>query len=170
MTTLNPRIYVACLASYNNGILHGKWIDAAQGIEGIWEGINEVLATSPIPGAEEWAIHDREDFGGFDISKYEAVEEIAEIAQFFEEHGELGAELLRHFCDDLDTAKTVIEDCYYGEYDSEEGYARSITEETSEIPSHLAFYIDYKKMAHDIFTNDCFSIEVNGFTHVFGNH
>lgn len=22
------RIYVACLASYNNGVLHGKWIDA----------------------------------------------------------------------------------------------------------------------------------------------
>jgi len=22
-----PRIYVACLASYNNGVLHGSWID-----------------------------------------------------------------------------------------------------------------------------------------------
>lgn len=23
-----PRIYVACLAAYNNGHLHGRWIDA----------------------------------------------------------------------------------------------------------------------------------------------
>ena len=23
-----PRIYVACLAAYNNGCLHGRWIDA----------------------------------------------------------------------------------------------------------------------------------------------
>ena len=27
---VKPRIYVACLAAYNAGILHGKWIDAAQ--------------------------------------------------------------------------------------------------------------------------------------------
>lgn len=27
MTTTTRRIYVACLASYNNGVLHGTWID-----------------------------------------------------------------------------------------------------------------------------------------------
>ena len=27
---LNPRIYVACLAAYNAGYLHGAWIDANQ--------------------------------------------------------------------------------------------------------------------------------------------
>jgi Antirestriction protein (ArdA) len=30
-----PRIYVACLAAYNNGYLHGAWIDAIQGEWGI---------------------------------------------------------------------------------------------------------------------------------------
>ena len=25
--TTNPEIYVACLASYNSGILHGEWIE-----------------------------------------------------------------------------------------------------------------------------------------------
>ena len=29
-TESNPRIYVACLAAYNNGYLHGVWIDADQ--------------------------------------------------------------------------------------------------------------------------------------------
>ena len=29
-TKFEPRIYVACLAAYNNGHLHGAWIDAAQ--------------------------------------------------------------------------------------------------------------------------------------------
>ena len=29
-TTTTPKIYVACLASYNAGILHGRWIDADQ--------------------------------------------------------------------------------------------------------------------------------------------
>ena len=26
--TDQPRIYAACLAAYNNGILHGEWIEA----------------------------------------------------------------------------------------------------------------------------------------------
>ena len=29
-TTDTPRIYAACLAAYNNGHLHGRWIDATQ--------------------------------------------------------------------------------------------------------------------------------------------
>jgi hypothetical protein len=34
------RIYVACLASYNNGILHGAWIDAWQDETAVWDEIN----------------------------------------------------------------------------------------------------------------------------------
>jgi len=28
MSELKPGIYVACLAVYNNGYLHGEWMDA----------------------------------------------------------------------------------------------------------------------------------------------
>lgn len=43
-----PDIYVACLASYNAGMLHGEWIDAAQDAEDIErEIIEKVLLTSP---------------------------------------------------------------------------------------------------------------------------
>ena len=31
-----PRIYVACLAAYNNGILHGAWIEATDAWS-MWE-------------------------------------------------------------------------------------------------------------------------------------
>lgn len=51
------RIYVACLAAYNNDILHGRWIDAASGEAHIWGETRAMLAASPIPNAEEWAIH-----------------------------------------------------------------------------------------------------------------
>jgi len=34
-TTDTPRIYVACLAAYNSGKLHGEWIDASQTAEDI---------------------------------------------------------------------------------------------------------------------------------------
>lgn len=51
-----PRIYVACLAAYNSGCLHGRWIDATTPEE-IWEQVRAMLADSPEPDAEEWAIH-----------------------------------------------------------------------------------------------------------------
>ena len=70
-TQTTPKVYVACLAAYNNGILHGQWIEANQGKEGIQEEIQDMLSKSPIPGAEEWAIHDYEGFCGLRISEYE---------------------------------------------------------------------------------------------------
>lgn len=44
------QIYVACLASYNNGILHGGWIDACQDADDIRYAIHDILKTSPIEG------------------------------------------------------------------------------------------------------------------------
>lgn len=48
-STVTPRIYVACLASYNSGDLHGAWIDATQDVEAIREEIHQILKTSPEP-------------------------------------------------------------------------------------------------------------------------
>jgi len=39
-----PKIYVACLAAYNNGILHGRWIDANQDADTIRD---EIAAGRP---------------------------------------------------------------------------------------------------------------------------
>ncbi|MCT8003625.1 antirestriction protein ArdA [Sphingomonas sanguinis] len=55
-----PRIYVACLAAYNNGYLHGTWIDADQDADQIRDEIAAMLARSPVEDAEEYAIHDYE--------------------------------------------------------------------------------------------------------------
>ena len=52
------RIYVACLAAYNNGHLHGEWIKVTDEAS-IWEAVQAMLFASPIEeDAEEWAIHD----------------------------------------------------------------------------------------------------------------
>ena len=53
----NLRIYVACLAAYNDGKLHGQLINANQDADCIYEEIREMLSESPVPNAEEWAIH-----------------------------------------------------------------------------------------------------------------
>src|SRR5579863_1356558 len=86
-----PKIYVACLAAYNNGHLHGEWIEANQGAEAIHEQIREILAKSPIAGAEEWAIHDYEGFCGLRLSEYEDIASVAQMAAMIGEHGEAWA-------------------------------------------------------------------------------
>ena len=43
------RIYVACLASYNAGILHGRWIDADSSVDVMQEQVDAMLRESPEP-------------------------------------------------------------------------------------------------------------------------
>lgn len=45
----SPRIYVACLAAYNSGTLHGEWIDAAQDVGEIEDEVMAMLRASPYP-------------------------------------------------------------------------------------------------------------------------
>lgn len=121
-----PKIYVACLASYNNGYLHGAWIDATQDIDDIWQQIKTILASSPIEDAEEYAIHDFEGFAGYQLSKYEGIETAHHIASFIEEHGEIAGDLLNYFGGDLDDATKAIEEHYCGCYSSLEITRRNL--------------------------------------------
>ena len=166
------RIYVADLAAYNNGILHGAWIDAAQDIDGIWDQVNAMLKASPIDDAEEYAIHDYEGFEGYSLSEHEGLETVHEIACFIEEYPEIGGAILEHFCGDMDEAVKALDENYSGCYKSVADYAQELTEETSEIPKHLEFYIDYERMGRDMeLSGDIYTIDT-GYeeVHIFWNH
>lgn len=149
-STQDPtRIYVACLASYNNDTLHGRWIDATQGEAHIWHETRAMLAASPEPDAEEWAIHDYEGFAGAPISEWQSFETVANMAEFIAEHDSLGGKLLEYYDGNIEDAKTALES-YYGEFESLEDYARQQTEDCgTKIPDNLAYYIDYKSMGRD---------------------
>ena len=164
------RIYVECLAAYNNGILHGRWINAHQEQEDIHSAISEMLKASPIEDAEEWAIHDYEGFQTAHIGEYQSIESVAELAAFIAEHGELGAKLYNHF-NALDEAKDAISDHYAGEYSSLADFAQEITESCTEIPDSLRYYINWEGMARDMEINDVLAIHL-GFdrVHVFWSH
>ena len=164
------KIYAACLAAYNNGILYGRWINAEQGAEDIKNAIGDMLKASPIEDAEEYAIHDYEGFEGVSLSEYTDIDHIAELAEFIGEHGLLGGELINLF-GDLEEAQEALEDRYYGQYNSVEDFAEELTEQTTEIPEALRFYIDYEKMARDLEINDITAIETgHGEVHVFWSH
>lgn len=162
-----PSIYVACLAAYNNAILHGAWIDATQEPDDIKAEVQAMLKASPEPHAEEWAIHDYDGFHGIKLSEWEGFELVHAYASFIEEHGSLGVEVYNYY-DDLEEACEALCDRYVGCYRSLADFAQELTGETTTIPENLTYYIDYDKMARDMeMSGDILSIETGmGAVHV----
>jgi len=167
-----PRIYVACLAAYNNGQLHGAWIDAAQSADAIHDEIRAMLASSPIPGAEEWAIHDYEDFGGIQLAEYEGIDRVAEIAALLVEYGEPFGVWADYYGNAVSAEE--FRDAYRGEYDSEEAYAEEFIDDVGmldSIPENLRYYFDVEKFARDMFMSDMLSVRSgHGTVYVFDRY
>lgn len=163
-----PKIYIADLAAYNAGYLHGVWIDATEDLDTVQEQIHEMLASSPVDDSEEYALHDYEGFGALRLSEYTGIKELCALAEFIEENPEIGAELLSHFDGNVDEAQDAL-DNYAGSYDSLADFAQEITAETTEIPKHLEFYIDYERMARDMeMSGDVYTVTGDGGqVHVF---
>ena len=157
------------MASYNAGVLHGKWTDATDA-DAIWEAIREMLKRSPSAGAEEWAIHDCEGFGSIRLSEWEDVDRVAELGALIEEHGAAFAAYADHVGIDYATEES-FQDAYCGEWDSENAYAEHVFDELylHEVPEHIQGYIDYEAFARDLFINDCFGVDSDSGVHVFRN-
>jgi len=160
------KIYIACLASYNNRILHGKWIDC-EDYEQIQDEVNKIMKSSPMDDAEEYAIHDFEGFGSIQINEYDNLEYIAELAEALEDLDEnettLFEYILDNYASNISEAKEKIENVFIFE-GTRADYAQEITEECSEIPQHLANYIDYDAMGRDMECNgDLVELDHNVF-------
>ena len=166
------RIYVADLAAYNNGKLHGVWINACDDVDDIKTQINEMLSTSPESFSEEYVIHDYEGFGGYTLSEYAGIETAHDIACFIAEYSDFGGELLNQFGGDLEEARTAAEENYCGCYKSLADYAQELTEETTQIPENISYYIDFERMGRDMeLGGDIFTIETGyEIVHIFWNH
>lgn len=154
---LEPRIWVASLGDYVAARLFGRWIDADQSEEEITAEIEAMLASSPLPGAEEWAIFDAVDFGPVQISENEDLSAVSELGRGIAEHGvafgHFAAYLGPSGYGDLDT----FEDRYVGRFDSPTAFAEEMLEATGVDlealgPEFLAPYIrvDLDAYARDL--------------------
>jgi antirestriction protein len=123
--------YIACLASYNNGRLHGAWVDleVAATLEEVQECIDWVIATSPTPGAEEYAVH---DWSGVPRSisgkEWPDWEEALTLLGAIDGHGE-AFQLWHENAPDYNTEPSAFERDYVGRYESGADYARDYFEE-----------------------------------------
>lgn len=172
------RIYVASLSDYNAGVLHGRWIDATQGVEHMQEEIAAMLAESKQDVAEEYAIHDYE-LGGLKIGEYESLETVAALAEAIDEHG--AAFVAWHNnAPDYNTDSDDFQEQYLGEWDSLADYAENYWNDCGEFDAdklsggnwwHPARYIDWEAMGRDLQLNgDVWTAEAEGGkVYVFSN-
>jgi len=156
-----PRIYVASLADYNEGRLYGAWIDAAQEADELEQSVKEMLARSPSPGAEEWAIHDYEGFGELRLDESESLATVAKVARGIAEHGPAFAAWAAHVGTDSE-ALEEFEDAYMGEWDNAAAFAEEMFDDLWQmeeimrgVPELLAAYIriDYEAFVRDMVSN-----------------
>jgi antirestriction protein len=157
-----PRIYVASLADYNAGRLHGVWTEATQGAEQIEAEIASMLERSREPIAEEWAIHDYEGFGGVKLSEFESIERISRLAEGIADEGMAFATWISA-CSPSEETTDRFEEAFLGHFPSREAYAEHIVDDFGyqdlidrAIPEYLAPYIRFDA---DSYARD---IELNG--------
>jgi len=153
----SPAIYVASLADYNNGVLHGAWIDAAREPADIQADIDAMLAESREPGAEEFAIFDYDQFGQCRIHENDPIDLVARIARGIQEHGYAFAA----WAEVNEGAPERFDDfteAYLGYYDSVQDYAEQLvddlgyTAELAKLPESLRRYVrfDTEALAEDM--------------------
>lgn len=172
-----PRIYVASLSDYNNGHLHGVWID----LEGkdefeVQDEINEMLRTSRYPNvtykcsecdgngapceickgkgeyasAEEWAIHDYDDMPS--MGEFPTMHDVLEYVRMTEEHGDAWAAYLEHVGANYAT-EDDFSNTYAGEADTELDWVEQHLEDCStleSIPENLRYYFDSERYLRDL--------------------
>ena len=152
-------VYVACVASYNAGTLHGAWVDldGVTDADQLQEAIDWVLATSPEPGAEEYAIHD--SCGLPSILRSTEWPDLSDLASFAETAETVqDAEAYRLACD---YAGQVIDEdkftaTWCGVWDSEADFALERCYENGHITdgNPLASYVDWERVWHGEFECD----------------
>ena len=156
----DTRFYAACLESYNNGRLHGAWIDATGDAEEMGKAVEAMLKASPYPHAEEWAIHDYDDEHGLisHFGEYGGVDHIAEVMAAMEgledDYNDAILPLLINWVSDKVSEPSewasILQDSFLGTYTDAEDYAIESSEGSmGDIPDHIKNYIDFKEMARD---------------------
>jgi len=175
-----PRIYAASLSDYNDGRLHGAWIDAAQESDELYREVQGMLIDSTVPDSEEFAIHDYEGFGPLHLDEYESLETVAVVAKGIARHGAAFAHwaTLVGIREPADLER--FEEQYEGHHESLAAYAEQLLEDLycldeldtlqGTLPQALRPYIrlDIEAFALDlVYGGDIMTSEGDGGIYVF---
>jgi len=151
-----PKIYAGSFADHNAGTLHGVWLDATTRPEELLVAIEAMLASSPSPGAEEWAILDTEGFHYVAIEPHDSLALVHELACGIVDRGPAFAAWYRHFRPERPNLIRQFQDAYLGEHWGAEGYVEALYDREIQAVHHatrrspLAGYVhvDLTPFAH----------------------
>lgn len=158
MTKNTPRVWVACLACYNDGTLTGEWVDATDA-DTLRDSINHVLHHGGRQGhaGGDWAIHDYDNFYGLasTLGENPDLDELAKVAQAIEEHGKAFAV----YAEDVGVSFALenFEEAYQGEYRSEADFAMQLAEDIGALDDNTTWphsCIDWDQAARELFMGD----------------
>ena len=153
----SPALYCGTYGKYNLGNFSGMWVNVST-FDDYEDFENFCLAIHADEEYPELMFQDYEAFpkkwyneSRFDEDSFEAVREYSDLCDKYSTDAvdafiDWGCEELEHF-----------EDCYVGEYDSEEDFAREIVNECYDLENmmgDLANYFDYDAYARDLFMCD----------------
>lgn len=153
-------VYVACLAAYNHGKLHGMWVDCDRDPADIYEDIDFMLSWSPtrhLEECEDWAIHDYNNFEGIELDEHESIEEVATLAHNISEYGDAFVAYYKLTqCNDADK----FQDVYLGEWTSVADYVEELYENSYDfdgMPSDIRNNINWEAIADDWECNEVYA-------------
>lgn len=170
----SPRIYVASLADYNAGRLHGRWIEAARPAEDLERQVTDMLDESNEMWAEEFEIHDYDGFGPLFIPPEESLEVVSRLAHGIVAHGEAFAHwaALVGTSDPEELAR--FDEAFLGTWDSSRAFAEQLVDDLGaqdalddgHLPLAGYVRIDIDALARDLAIESFMSEGTSG-VHVF---
>lgn len=151
---MSINIYVACLASYNNGILYGKWFELWEYTDedSLLEDIEAMLAKSSIEDSEEWEIHDFDsEMDSTRLKKYNLKDliELDKAIASCDDEVELVEDMLANGVD-IDELADKYNNLYF--YRDFEEYAREYIDGAYNTKENefLIRYLDWEKLGKDL--------------------
>lgn len=161
-------VFITNLALYNEGILHGEYVDFVNlDLNEIWNEINRICynpRSFEPDHIDEWFITDYEASIDCEyFSEYEDIEALKEkvdfYAEFFEEYGDYAENIIDAMEQHYSGHQEIIDHLKSGEFriypecSTMVDVAYEIVDELGyleQLPEHLQYYFDYAAFARDL--------------------
>ncbi len=152
---LECAVYVACSAAYNEGHLHGVWVDLCADEDDQDAAVEKMLGSSPAAYAEETRVDDVDGMPALGAyAGLQAYRDMYEkLCEIEEHHGEAGVlAIWDALCKEEIEGLENIEDLQIW-VESDAGELCEAVGALEEVPERLRYYIDEEALLRDLSTD-----------------
>ena len=152
-TQQRPSVWVGSWLDYNDGRLHGCWLDAARDAAVLERDIAAMLAASPTARAtgqlaEDRGIFDADGFGTLNIGEQASLTWVSAVAQGIAKHGAAFAAYAALVANE--NGLHTFDDAFLGAYESADAYVEQLIDDLGisaqldqAVPGRLRYYVQF---------------------------